>query len=1498
MPRSEFETRVQRAARELAEARTVPRLTSMELMASLVAGDLVGSAKLQVVNPASEPRWLLLEPLRVALARATWGSDREAVVGLPTGSTMTAVWVDRPGEQTLQLNWSAIGITEPGERRFELRLPAVPSATLLLELPADQLPTATAADVLLTGPFAIPGDPTRWLWHFHFGGRGRLDFAVRSATNPEVSAAAALVARYELLPGQLIGQFEYDLRPAKGTVREWLFTLAPGLQVSDVVVNNRASWSVESTGWFTDRRQLRVTLRQPGTGGKVLITATAPLPVPTPSVGMPLPMIRPLNGNLTSESLEVRLAPGLKLVEWNPGDYRLTDSQLLPDQTRQLNLVGTLTPVGVIQRFRRPPVLRTTLTEADFITTEQIAWRFEAGRIQAGVRIGLRVRRGPLFQFGLTLPPGYQLHRVQSTPDDLIVYTGGTAATVTVEFARPLITGQTADFTFEFRGPPLAANPLTVPFPAFTPQGATERVGVLGIYQSGNWQLDIHPGAGCRRVGWLDLVEPLPPAGVHVAFRYRGSDPDGTLTLTPLHPISPQPAPAAEPPRPVAEQPAKTSRAWGFEGVYLVTTVQSPRTGQVVFGGVVTTKSEQQLPVQLPVGATLQAVLIDDRLLEPGNCQLGPDGVVLLPLPESGPTRFELRYRLPRQSGGLTGVVCSPEPTLPGEAGQIRRWWVFSPEVLPGWPVLAWDRGTLADLPSRKDESPVLAGNGGVVFQSLAEEVRVGSTQLAHVVGIVLAVGFVVLAWVGGRWQHPLMGLIVIGGLLLAGTSLLVGPPWWQRVAALPLVIGVVAVAGLVVVRGRREVAGWPILLVAGSLGLLANTTAQPLPPALVAILSDEAGRETVVVSKAVLDRLEAPNPSTQPGVVLTAADYTIKVDESAARVTAKLTVHALDGGQTMFNLPLAEGRLEQVTVNNQPAFPAAPRPGVYTLPLPGKGRFTIVARFAVPISGAGTERELRFGIPECPLTQFNADLPGTVSQVQTVGRLGQRTTTTGERVRTVSDVGAIKTIQVRWREGSGMTAAAVKVREGCVWDVSESSAELTACYLVRIDQGTISSLQFDLPHDVELMGIVVRPLDQGVTAGLRDWELGLAPDEQSFRPLRVDFQGPTTGRLLVVLTAHSRMATPQQPVLRFPRVLTGTMAEVDAVYALRARGVTVEELPRSWVIDYAADALMRDFAAIPELRLDPNTPLRVFRPVAGGIPELRPTLRSAVELPALTVSTTWRVSPTRAVAVGTLGWSASESPAVVEFSLPGVRVLEVRGSDVLGWSQSSDRVQIWRRKLAREGELEWIGTLELPAADQGEAVTFEAVVPKVLAARVLSQTVQIQSAAGWQLRLTRDQGWSAVDGEDLAFRTTSAVVPPVRVQLVAVPPTGSRDGYGWFSPGRSKPPEVPRPLPPVPPDSVGKPSVPPMLLPVATPPVWIGPVSTALLWGLGTIGLAVLFLRFPTATWPEQFGLIGGLFGAAVLGSGWLGFLAWGTARLVWWLERKARLTQSRLAG
>ncbi|MGK3947031.1 hypothetical protein ABK046_52765, partial [Streptomyces caeruleatus] len=72
------------------------------------------------------------------------------------------------------LGWSARGVEETDEEKFDLGVPPAAIATLELTLPADRLPTLTTAGgakrVEATGPF--PGaEPNERVWKWAVGGQ-------------------------------------------------------------------------------------------------------------------------------------------------------------------------------------------------------------------------------------------------------------------------------------------------------------------------------------------------------------------------------------------------------------------------------------------------------------------------------------------------------------------------------------------------------------------------------------------------------------------------------------------------------------------------------------------------------------------------------------------------------------------------------------------------------------------------------------------------------------------------------------------------------------------------------------------------------------------------------------------------------------------------------------------------------------------------------------------------------------------------------------------------------------------------------------------------------------------------------------------------------------------------------------------------------------------------------------------------------------------------------
>jgi hypothetical protein len=1530
LPRAEFEARARAAGRAVARAKQVARVVDATYHATLDGSDLTGTAELGILNAHGVTGFVPLDPLRLAVRGAKWADGGTAVLAVPSGAPAPAVWVDRDGRRVLQLNWSLAGTTEPGERRFELRLPPCPTSVLELDLPADQVPAASA-DVLLTGPFDVPGQPARRAWRMRFGGRSRVEFAVRAGGPTGTAARGKLFATYELTPGQLAAAFEYELHPVRGSVGEWTFTVDPGLRITDVVTNNRAGWTVDPPAAPNGPRRLRVSLRQPGPGGKVLVSAVAPFPDPSRPDG-PLPVVRPLDTVLDDEKLELRLAPGLKPDSWAPGDYRLTDATAPAptalDQTRVLALTGALLPPGTDEPFRRMPTVHTTASGAEFAALERLDWNIDTARSVLVARVGLRVRRGPLFQITVRPPAGFTFERGASGSDELVSHVGPAApAGQVVEFARPLASGQRVEVRLEFRGP--GARPgEPVPFPVLAVVGAAERDGWLNVTTGPEWTATAEPGAGALPAGLWGWLTTDAPAGAWLLYLFRGREPDGTVTLARARPSASAevrmmldapgaewvvatrftltvtggalptatvfvpgaarprswkllddtnalaeavplsgerlaPFPLIEPvarvyaggtlwvlrfARPVsgrvviettATGPPTSDRAVSLpvprlvgiaqalraeaapaladrvvivqkgdslvpvirraggplpvRAAYLVTVIRGPGEALAAFGGTVHNSSGGTVRVLLPAGAEVRGACVAGRWLNPASCATRTeDGALPVPVPAGAAVRFEVRYRVPVPTSWPTRRVNSPVPTTDGVTEPVKQWWVFADGMLPGWPARPWD--ATADVP------PLLGGplTGGaapaLVTQSNDEWVRAGSARTADALAVVLTAAWVVVGVIAarrrrGRGAAVLMAAVVVG---LFVTEL--GPPWWARAAWPPLCASTLALA-LVLARlalRRREELVAPaapvpapaapalvapavvVLAAAGLLGFIVcarAAVAQSVPTVLV--LTGAEGREEVVAARELVDRLDALAKPQPPPAIVTSAEYDARVEETGARVTAKFVVQAFRPGDNAVSLPLSDIRLERATVDGAPAFPTAPRPDAYSVAVGGPGRHEIELRFAVTVAANGPEREVKFGVPEVPAAKLAASLPGAARQPAAVGRVGRQVVSTaGDRATVEADLGGARAVHLRWREGAG-GAAAVKVREGCVWDVTDTGASLTAAYLVRVERGTIGSFRVEVPAELEVLRVAVRNIDTVGAVPLRDWSL--APEKGGFGLLRIDLQTPTAGRFVAVVECAPRKPITRQPVLRFPRVSLGAVTgEVESVYGLRSARVTVDGVGLVGVIDFPPDAL-KDFTAVADLKLDATVPVRAFRPAPGATAELRPALHVG-EPPTVRTVTAWHLGPQRADASGTLAWTAKEALPLVEFFLPGVKVLEVRGPDVAAWSQAGTRVQVWVKGGAREGSLEWSGTTTpAPAGKPGEPVAFDPAHPKVSGARVGSDEVRVRPVAGWTVRQDRSRGWhAAVDSAGaLQFRTDLQTVPALRVQLAPLPPAG-----------------------------------------------------------------------------------------------------------------------------
>jgi hypothetical protein len=1308
MPRAEFEARVRRKAEE----RDMPRLVEAKWTAALDGGDLVGDADWTFANPRSTPAFVSLEPLRIAILAATWADGSAAILGA-IGEADTPMLRVPAGRSVLKVKWSAAGGGTDADRQFDLRLLPCSTATLALDLPPDRTPTLSA-DALVTGPFPSPRDPTWKRWQVRPGERARLELGIRGPT--ETGGTLVLTnsfAKYDLADARLAGTFEFDLHSVRGTLAEWLFHVPAGLTVTDAIANDRAAWRFDSA-----TRTLRVVLRQATGSAKFAIAASGPLP----AAGTSLPAIRAVNAIGSAERVELRVPPGVVLERLDPGDYRLADSVAASDGTRTVSLVGTFASGAA----RKPPAIRAAFATAEFTTNETLEWKVDSNRIVLAARVEATVRRGPLFRIGFRLPSGLVLDRAASEPENAVAYVSPTGEEI--EFAKPLAAGQRVVLNFEFRGPALAKGESRHSFPMFAPLGASERDGRITFAPGSGWSLAALPTG-------------LVGGDAEKGFTYRGQEPSGSLLLSPVAVTAPEPRTPADA-RPNIAAPGP--RQWSFENLHLVT-VANPREPQAVFGGTLLTRGDTHLPIELPPdGVVLSATV--------GGKQAAPSA--RLPMPQgTGPLRFEVRYRLPA-SHGPPFRLASPLPTLPGDPPPVARWWAIPTDALAAWPLASRTESGLGPTLS----TPLAPGLA--LHRIDEEELALVPTTHANVAGIAAAVLLAVLAWFGWQLSNRTIGVLLIIALLALGAAFLTGPEAWQRAAFPPLLVALIGAAAIALRRGWNGKAAAILVAMTTSVAVAQS----PSEPSVVLLVNDVA-----IVPQSLLDRLGTS--ATEPAIVFASASYSGRIDDGLARFTAKYKVHVLNDGEAAFELPLVDARLERVVVDGQPASPLASKADGYVIPLSGRGLRDVEVRFAAPIGATGAEREVRLGIPVAPDSSLDFTTPPTARQLQAVSRNGaERIAKEKDATRIAAALGPVRTLHLRWREGPAGSAATLTLREGCIWDVSDSAHKLTACYQIQVKAGSVPGFRFDLPSNLEPTRVAVRSLDSIlVPTVVRDWSIG--KESNGVRPLSIDLLAPADGRVLVTLECEPRSLPTRQPVLTLPRPIG--MTREFAVYGLRSSGAVVESIGRAGVIDFASDALVREFGSLPDLRLAPSAPITAFSPRAGEVAELRPVLRPSGTPPIATHDSTWSIEKDRATGRGTLSWSGGDAVSLLEFQL-AIGMQEVRGPDVAAWNQADGRVQVWLKKPVKDGSLEW-------SANAATTGTFEVPQPSMLNSRNTSRLVRIRPAAGWGVQVERDASWRAVASEEReqVFQSDGAS-PPIRARVFP-PSTAAARGFAML---------------------------------------------------------------------------------------------------------------------
>lgn len=226
----------------------------------------------------------------------------------------------------------------------------------------------------------------------------------------------------------------------------------------------------------------------------------------------------------------------------------------------------------------------------------------------------------------------------------------------------------------------------------------------------------------------------------------------------------------------------------------------------------------------------------------------------------------------------------------------------------------------------------------------------------------------------------------------------------------------------------------------------------------------------------------------------------------ASVEVAATFVLHSFRDGQVALAVPLGAIALSESMLDGKPASLVARQNQSgqhFDVIVSGQGRHTLDLKFAVPARTAGSVGQFTLPLKAVPSGRVVFRLPDEGLDVRVNGSTSAyRRTSTDDGPAIEIPIGDGGPLTVAWRppEQQGMVASIVHVESSTAVLIDDVGVSESSRITLKVPQGTISDLSFDLPGELRLRQIIGPQL-----AG---WELNEADGN---RQLKVFFNPPIT---------------------------------------------------------------------------------------------------------------------------------------------------------------------------------------------------------------------------------------------------------------------------------------------------------------------------------------------------------------------------------------------------
>ena len=333
---------------------------------------------------------------------------------------------------------------------------------------------------------------------------------------------------------------------------------------------------------------------------------------------------------------------------------------------------------------------------------------------------------------------------------------------------------------------------------------------------------------------------------------------------------------------------------------------------------------------------------------------------------------------------------------------------------------------------------------------------------------------------------------------------------------------------------GVRKGASAALMLAAFCSGTAAVNAAEPAPPVPPpvppqqpmpnsVIVPYEAGTNSGAAERVLLTREQflqlwnlanpdqrVDSPAPAKGLI-DAAFYECQLNRiddrnATVQVAATLILHSFQEGQIALPIPLGAVALSESLLDSQPAslVTRSDKSGQHIdVIVSGKGPHTLDLKFAVPAQVAGSVGQFTLPLQTVPSGRVVFRLPGEGLDVRVNGSTNAFRRATDAAGPTIEiPVGDGNPLTIAWRppEEQGMVASIVHVDSSTAVLIDDVGVSESSQISIRVPQGAVSDLSFDLPGELR-----VRQIAGPHLAG---WELN---EDNGNRQLKVFFNPPVT---------------------------------------------------------------------------------------------------------------------------------------------------------------------------------------------------------------------------------------------------------------------------------------------------------------------------------------------------------------------------------------------------